>query len=80
MWQDFEGGIYWNELDEVCGDILRAAGFQSVARFRGNMVHVFEETNKSLPQVLLPYQFQNCKKIIITIHQQTSTLVAINLL
>ena len=38
MWQDFEGGAYWDELAEICGDISRAAGFQGAARFRGNTV------------------------------------------
>ena len=38
MRQDFEGGVYWDELAERCGDISRAAEFQGVARFRGNTV------------------------------------------
>ena len=38
MQQDFEGGIYWDELAETCGDISRAVGFWDVARFRGSMV------------------------------------------
>ena len=38
MRRDFEGGIYWDELADRCGDISRAAGFWSVARFRGNTV------------------------------------------
>ena len=25
---DFKGGIYWDELAETCGDILRVAGFR----------------------------------------------------
>ena len=32
MRQDFEGGVYQDELAETCGDILRVAGF------RGNTV------------------------------------------
>ena len=39
MWRDFEGGIYWDELAEICGDISRAARFQGVARFRGKTAH-----------------------------------------
>ena len=39
MWQDFEGGVYWVELAEICGEISRVAGFRGVVRFRGNMVH-----------------------------------------
>ena len=38
MWQDFKGGIYWDELTEICGEISRAAGFRSAARFRGSTV------------------------------------------
>ena len=26
MWRDFEGGIYWDELAEACGNISRAVG------------------------------------------------------
>ena len=33
MQRDFEGGVYWDELAKVCGDILKATGFQ------GNTVH-----------------------------------------
>ena len=32
MWQDFEGGIYWDKLAETCCDILRVVGFRGVAR------------------------------------------------
>ena len=39
MRQDFEGGVYWDELADRCGNILRAAGFQGAARFRGNTVY-----------------------------------------
>ena len=28
----------WDDLAEICGNILRAAEFQGAARFRGNMV------------------------------------------
>ena len=35
MWQDFEGGVYWDKLTKTCSDILRAAGFQGMERFRG---------------------------------------------
>ena len=38
MRQDFEGGVYWDELADKCSDISRAAGFQGAARFRGNTV------------------------------------------
>ena len=38
MRRDFEGGVYWDELADRCGDILRAAGFRGAARFRGNTV------------------------------------------
>ena len=33
MWQDFEGGIYWDKLAETCCDTSRVEGFQGVARF-----------------------------------------------
>ena len=36
--RDFEGGVYWDELVDRCGDIPRAAGFRGTARFRGNTV------------------------------------------
>ena len=36
--QDFKGGVCWDELAEICSDILRVAGIQGVARFRGNTV------------------------------------------
>ena len=38
MRRDFEGGVYWHELAETCGEISRAAGFRGAARFRGNTV------------------------------------------
>ena len=38
MRRDFEGGVYWDELVDRCGDISRAAGFRGAARFRGNTV------------------------------------------
>ena len=38
MRQDFEGGVYWDELAEICSEISRAAGFRGAARFRGNTV------------------------------------------
>ena len=38
MQRDFEGGIYWDELAEICGDISRVVGFRGVARFQGNTV------------------------------------------
>ena len=41
MWRDFEGGVYWDELADRCGDVLRAAGFRGAARFRGNTVCMF---------------------------------------
>ena len=31
--RDFEGGVYWDELAEICGKISRAVGFQGAARF-----------------------------------------------
>ena len=34
----FEGGVYWNQPPYRCGKISRVAGFQGVARFRGNTV------------------------------------------
>ena len=36
MRRDFEGGVYWDEMADRCGDISRAAGFRGAARFRGN--------------------------------------------
>ena len=41
MRQDFEGGIYWDELAEICGEISRAAGFRGAARFQGNTVYMY---------------------------------------
>ena len=38
MRQDFEGGVYWDELADKCGDISRVAGFRGAVRFRGNTV------------------------------------------
>ena len=38
MRRDFEGGVYWDELADKCGDISRAAGFRGAATFRGNTV------------------------------------------
>ena len=38
MWRDFEGGVYWDELVEICNDILRVAEFRGAARFQGNTV------------------------------------------
>ena len=38
MWRDFEGGVYWDELAEICSEISRAAKFRGAARFRGNTV------------------------------------------
>ena len=38
MRRDFEGGVYWDEFAETCGDISRVAGFRGAARFRENMV------------------------------------------
>ena len=38
MRRDFEGGVYWDELADRCGEISRAAGFRGAARFRGNTV------------------------------------------
>ena len=40
MRQDFKGGVCWDELAEICGNILRAAGFQGAVRFRGSMIFV----------------------------------------
>ena len=40
MWRDFEGGIYWDVLAEICGDISRAMGFRGAATFQGNTVDV----------------------------------------
>ena len=37
MWRDLEGGVYWDELAEICGKISRAAGF------RGDTVSLIEE-------------------------------------
>ena len=38
MRRDFEGGVYWDELAKICGEISRAVGFQGAARFRGSTV------------------------------------------
>ena len=38
MQRDFEGGVYWDELADRCGDISRAVGFRGAARFRRNAV------------------------------------------
>ena len=40
MWQDFEGGIYWDELAETCDDIFKGSGIQGVVRFQGNTVAI----------------------------------------
>ena len=37
MRRDFEGGVYWDEMADRCGDISRAAGF------RGNTVNLTED-------------------------------------
>ena len=34
----FRGGVYWDDVEEIPGDILKAVGFQGVVRFRGNTV------------------------------------------
>ena len=34
MQQYYKGGVYWDELAEICGDISRVVGFQGAARFR----------------------------------------------
>ena len=36
MWRDLEGGVYWDEFAEACGNFLRVAGIRGVVRFRGN--------------------------------------------
>ena len=41
---DFEGGVYWDELAEICGEMSRVVGFRGVARFRGNVVTDFADT------------------------------------
>ena len=43
MRRDFEGGVYWDELADRCGDISRAAGFRGAARFRGNTVYTHHQ-------------------------------------
>ena len=43
MRQHFEGGVYWDELAEICSEISRVAGFRGAVRFQGNMVHVKEK-------------------------------------
>ena len=49
MWRDFEGGVYWDELAETCGDISRVVGFWGATRFWGNMViHVLQVLHISL--------------------------------
>ena len=45
MWRDFEGGVYWDELADRCGDISRAVGFRGAARFRGNTVSLLVDNN-----------------------------------
>ena len=39
MRRDFEGGVYWDELADRCGDISRVVGFQGVVTFQGNTVN-----------------------------------------
>ena len=39
MRRDFEDGVYWDELAEICGEMSRAAGFRGAARFRGNTAY-----------------------------------------
>ena len=36
MRRDFEGGVYWDEFTETCGDISQAAGFRGAMRSQGN--------------------------------------------
>ena len=38
MQRHYEGGIYRDELAEICSNILRATGFRGAARFRINTV------------------------------------------
>ena len=40
MRRDFEGGVYWDELADRCGEISRAVGFRGAARFLGNTVYI----------------------------------------
>ena len=53
----FEGSVYWDELAEICGEILRVAGFRGVARFRGNTVyqHLMKEGHYGLSAFPLVY-------------------------
>ena len=44
MQQDFEGGVHYDELAEICGDILRVVGFRGVAKFLGNMIYKPQHT------------------------------------
>ena len=56
MWQDFKGGIYLDELAEICGDISRAAGFQGAVTFQGNSLAIAASLNCWLGnQLLHPY-------------------------
>ena len=40
MRRDFEGGVYWDEMADRCGDISRAAGFRGNTVYYGCNVHV----------------------------------------
>ena len=41
MQRHFEGGVYWNQLAEIYGEMSRAVGFRGVVRFRGIMVLLY---------------------------------------
>ena len=43
---------HWDELAEICSDIMRAAEFRDAARFRGNMIytHVYRHMNVVKPR------------------------------
>ena len=64
--QDFKGGVCWDELAEICSDILRVAGIQGVARFRGNTVIMMKSNRctECLWRVVGTYMYNLAKQLI----------------
>ena len=61
MRRDFEGGVYWDEMADRCGDISRAAGFRGAARFRGNTVYACTVKSSLVNHtLLLPQRWMYC--------------------
>ena len=52
--KDLEGSVYWDELVEICSEILRAVGLRGAARFRGNAV-CKEHTHEDVLYIIALY-------------------------